>query len=157
MIKNNLILRKGIYPYEYIDSFEKLDELQLPPIEKFYSALTDRSVSFSDIKHAENVWNEFNCKTLCDYHDVYLKTDVSLLADVFQAFRKTCIKAYKLDPLYYYTAPGLSWDALLKCTKIDLELPTDIDMHLFIDKGMRGGIIDWLQLFLFLFCFFIDA
>ena len=138
--KTNLILRKGIYPYEYIDSFDKLDELQLAPIEKFYSALTDNSVSPSDYEHAENVWNEFNCKTLGDYHDVYLQTDVTLLADVFQAFRKTCIKAYKLDPLHYYTAPGLSWDALLKCTKIDLELLKDIDMHMFIEKGMRGGI-----------------
>ena len=63
-----------------------------------------------------------------------------LLADVFQTFRKTCLGSYKLDPLHYYTAPGLSWDALLKYTKSDLELLTDIDMHLFIEKGMRGGI-----------------
>ena len=63
-----------------------------------------------------------------------------LPADIFQTFRKTCMGAYKLDPLRYYTVPGLSWDALLKLTKIDLELLTDIDMHIFIEKGIRGGI-----------------
>ena len=83
---------------------------------------------------------EFNCKTVGDYHGLYLKTDVVLLAEVFQTFRKPCLDAYKLDPLHYNTAPGLSWDALLKHTKIDLELLTDIDMHLFKEKGMRGGI-----------------
>ena len=86
------------------------------------------------------MWKTFNCKTLGDYHDLYLRTDVLLLADIFQTFRKTCMNNYKLDPLHYYTAPGLSWDALLKYTEIDLELLTDIDMHLFIEKGMRGGI-----------------
>ena len=86
------------------------------------------------------MWIEFNCKTLGDYHDLYLITDVVLLADVFQTFRKTCLGSYKLDPLHYYTAPGLSWDALLKYTKSDLELLTDMNMHLFIEKGMRGGI-----------------
>ena len=86
------------------------------------------------------MWAEFNCKNLGDYHDLYLKIDVILLTDVFQTFRKTCLASYKLDPLHYYIAPGLSWDALLKYTKSDLELLTDIDMHLFIEKGMRGGI-----------------
>ena len=134
------ILRKGVYPYQYIDSFEKFNETELPPIEKFYSSLNDESIKQTDYEHAQKVWNAFNCKTIGDYHDLYLKTDVVLLADVFQNFRKVCMNAYKLDPLHYYTAPGLSWDALLKLTKIDLELLTDIDQHLFIEKGMRGGI-----------------
>ena len=86
------------------------------------------------------MWKEFECKTLGDYHDLYLKTDVTLLADVFQNFRKVCHDAFGLDPLHYYTAPGLAWDALLKRTNIKLDLLTDIDMHLFIEKGMRGGI-----------------
>ena len=138
--KTGVILRKGVYPYEYIDSHERFNETQLPPIETFYSKLSDETVSQNDYEYAQNVWKEFNCKTLGDYHDLYLKSDVTLLADVFQTFRKTCMEAYKLDPLHYYTAPGLSWDALLKYTKIDLELLTDMDMHLFIEKGMRGGI-----------------
>ena len=138
--QNFELLRKGVYPYEYVDSFERFNETQLPPIDKFYSSLTDESIKQKDYEHAQKVWKEFNCKTLGDYHDLYLKSDVTLLADVFQTFRKTCMKSYKLDPLHYYTSPGLSWDALLKYTKIDLELLTDMDMHLFIEKGMRGGI-----------------
>ena len=138
--KTPLILRKGVYPYEYIDSLDRFAETQLPPIDSFYSRLTDEKISAKDYEHAQKVWEAFNCKTLGDYHDLYLKTDITLLADVFQTFRKTCMGAYRLDPLHYYTAPGLSWDALLKYTKVDLELLTDMDMHLFIEKGMRGGI-----------------
>ena len=115
--QNFELLQKGVYPYEYIDSHERFNETQLPPIEKFYCKLSDETVSQNDYEHAQNVWKEFNCKTLGDYHDLYLKSDVTLLADVFQTFRKTCMEAYKLDPLHYYTAPGLSWDALLKYTK----------------------------------------
>ena len=138
--QNFELLKKGVYPYEYFDSFEKFNETQLPPIEQFFSSLTDETISQKDYEYAQKIWKEFNCKTLGDYHDLYLKSDVTLLADVFQTFRKTCMEAYKLDPLHYYTAPGLSWDALLKYTKIDLELLTDMDMYLFIEKGMRGGI-----------------
>ena len=78
-----------------------------------------------------------HCKT---YHDLYLKSDVLLLADVFENFRKTCLKHYKLDPCYYYTAPGLAWDACLKETKQDLELLKDYDMLMMFEKGIRGGI-----------------
>ena len=136
----HLIAGKGFYPYEYIDSHERFKETELPPMEAFYSKLTNETISAKNYEHAQTVWKKINCQTLGDYHDLYLKSDVLLLADVFQTFRKTCMEAYKLDPLHYYTAPGLSWDALLKYTKIDLELLTDMDMHLFIEKGMRGGI-----------------
>ena len=88
----------------------------------------------------QKVWETFSCETLGDYHDLYLKTDVTLLADEFQTFRRTCMNAYKLDPLHYYTAPGLSWDALLKHNGIELELLTDYDQHLLIEIGMRGGV-----------------
>ena len=124
----------------YMDSFYRFQETELPPIEKFHSSLTDESISKKDYQHAQKVWKPLSCETLGDYHDVYLKTDVTLLADVFQTFRRTCMYAYQLDPLHYYTAPGLSWDALLKYTGIELELLTDYDQHLFIEKGMRGGI-----------------
>ena len=91
-------------------------------------------------EHAKNVWNTFKLQSMGEYHDLYLKSDVLLLADVFENFRKTCIQYYKLDPCHYFTSPGLSWDAMLKMTDIKLKLITDIDMYQFIEKGMRGGI-----------------
>ena len=86
------------------------------------------------------VWKTFNCKTLADYHDLYLKTDVNLLSDVFENVRNICLQQYTLDPANYYTSPGLSWDALLEKTNVNLELLTDYDMHLMIERGLRGGI-----------------
>ena len=87
-----------------------------------------------------NVWNTFNCQTLQDYHDIYLKSDVLLLADVFESFRKMCLNHYQLDPCHYYTAPGLAWDACLKLTKQELQLLTDYDMLMMFEQGIRGGI-----------------
>ena len=75
-----------------------------------------------------------------DYHDLYLKTDVLLLADVFEEFRKVCLENYELDPAWYFTSPGLAWDEALKKTKVKLELLTDIDMLQMIEKGTRGGV-----------------
>ncbi|KAK3767931.1 hypothetical protein RRG08_052614 [Elysia crispata] len=138
--KRGLLMRKGVYPYEYVDSWGRFEETQLPPKEAFYSKLSDENISDSDYGHAQRVWETFGCKTLGNYTDLYCRTDVLLLADVFETFRKTSQKQYGLDPAHYYTSPGLSWDALLKKTKVELELITDYDQHLFIEKGMRGGI-----------------
>ena len=131
--------KKGVYPYDYMDSFKKFKE-QLPSKEEFYSILNDKHISAEDYKHAQNVWNTFNLKNMGEYHDLYLASYILLLADVFENFRKTCLKYYKLDPCHYFTSPGLSWDAMLKMTNIKLELMTDIDMFQFIEKGLRGGI-----------------
>ena len=138
--KFNLITRKGVFPYEYMDSFDRFEETQLPPKENFYSSLTDESISDSDYQHAQEVWTTFNCRTIGDYHDLYLQTDVLLVADVFENFRRTALSTYKLDPAHYYTLPGYSWDCLLKCTNIELEQITEANMYLFIEKGLRGGI-----------------
>ena len=135
-----LIKRKGVYPYDYMDSFQRFSEKSLPAREDFYSILNDTNISESDYEHAKQVWSEFQIKDLGDYHDLYLRTDVLLLADVFESFRKTCLGYYRLDPCHYYSAPGLSWDALLRMTKINLDLISDLDQQLFIEKGMRGGI-----------------
>ncbi|KAK3753831.1 hypothetical protein RRG08_006222 [Elysia crispata] len=135
-----LLMRKGVYPYEYMDSWERFEETQLPPKEDFYSKLTGENISDSDYTHAQRVWETFGCQNLGNYTDLYCRTDVLLLADVFENFRKTSQKQYGLDPANYYTSPGLSWDALLKKTGVELELLTDYDQHLFIEKGMRGGI-----------------
>ena len=135
----NLMKRKGIYPYDHMDSFDRFNETQLPEKQDFYSILNNEHISDEQYKHAQNVWNTFNLKTMGDYHDLYLKSDILLLADVFENFRKTCLQYYKLDPCHYFTSPGLSWDAMLKMTDIKLELMVDIDMFQFIEKGMRGG------------------
>ena len=135
-----LLTRKGVYPYDYVSSLEKLSETQLPPKEEFYSKLNDEDISDDDYQHAINVWNTFECKTIRDYHDLYLKSDVLLLADVFENFRKTCLKHYNLDPAHYYTSPGLAWDACLKETGQHLQLLNDYDMLMMIERGIRGGI-----------------
>ena len=88
----------------------------------------------------ERIWDKFNMKNMGDYHDHYFKKDVLLLADVFEKFINTCLKYYELDPCHYFSAPGLSWDAMLKSTDVKLEKISDIDQYLFIEKGSRGGI-----------------
>ena len=135
-----ILTRKGVYPYDYVSSLEKLSETQLPPKEEFYSKLNDENISEEDFYHAIRVWDIFNCKTIRDYHDLYLKSDVLLLADVFENFRKTCLKHYNLDPAHYYTSPGLAWDACLKTTKQELQLLDDYDMLMMFERGIRGGI-----------------
>ena len=136
----NLMTRKGVYPYEYMDSWVKFDEIALPTKDLFYSTLTGEDISDVDYEHAKNVFSNFEMQDLRDYHNFYLLTDVLLLADVFESFRNTCISNYDLDPAHCYTAPGLSWQAALKMTGITLDLLTDIDMHLFIEAGIRGGV-----------------
>jgi hypothetical protein len=137
----HLLTRKGVYPYNYMDSWEKFDvstkELKK---EHFTNDLTGDEITDENFKFYKKVCKELKIETLGEYHDIYLKTDVLLLADVFENFRKTCLEYYKLDPCHYYTAPGLAWDACLKMTKIKLELISDIDMYLFIEKGLRGGV-----------------
>ena len=136
----DLMSQKGVYPYDCIDSFEKFNEKELPTQDQFYSVLNDQHITDDVYNHAKEVWNTFMIRTLGDYHDLYLVSDVLLLTDVFENFRKTCMQYYKLDACHYFTSPGLSWDAMLKMTNIKLELMTDIDMFQFIEKGMRGGV-----------------
>ena len=136
----HLMKAKGVYPYDYMDSFSKFDDTVLPQKEYFYSLLNDEDISDDDYNHAKDVWNTFSIKNMGEYHDLYLRSDVLLLADVFENFRLACLKNYTLDPGHYVSSPGLSWDAMLKMTDINLELITDIDQQLFIEKGMRGGI-----------------
>ena len=138
--QRQLLLRKGIYPYEYMDKWERLDERMLPPIEKFFNSLKQEPCSREDYAHALQVWDEFHCSTLKDYQDLYLKTDVLLLADIFENFREISVRNYQLDPAYYVSSPQLSWDAMLLFTKCELELIADPEMFLMLDQGLRGGV-----------------
>ena len=136
-----LLEKEFILPvYEYVNFWDRFNETQLPPIDAFYSNLNMSSISEDDYQHAQRVWEEFGIYNLGDYHDLYLRTDVVLLANVFEAFRDTCLKHYKLDPAHFYTSPGLAWHACLKRTGIKLELLTDPDMLLMFEWGIRGGI-----------------
>ena len=136
----DLLKRKGVFPYEYMTDFSKLGVKSLPPKEAFYSQLNDNHISDKDYDHAKKVWKTFNCKTMRDYHNLYLKTDVLLLTDVMTEFRKTCKKTYGLEALHYYTSPGLAWDAMLKITEVEIDLISDPDMYLMVESGIRCGI-----------------
>ena len=138
--QTKLLKQKGHYPYEYMDSVEKFKDKKPPPRKAFYSKLSGRGITEKDYKHVLNVWNSFNMETMKDYHNLYNDSDVLLLADVFENFRDICLKIYGLDPVYYYTTPGLAWDACLKMTGINLELLSNPDMLLMFEKGIRGGI-----------------
>lgn len=135
-----LLTRKGVFPYEYVDCWEKLEEISLPPKENFYSQLSDSHISDGDYEHAQVVWNAFCAKTLGEYSDLYLKTDVLLLAEVFENFRTICLITYKLDPCQYLTTPSLSWNAMMKYTAVELQLLTDYEMIQFVKSAIRGGI-----------------
>ena len=135
-----LLLRKGIYPYEYMDSWGKFNETSLPSKEDFYSNLNMEDIDYIDYRHGNNVFKEFRLENLGDYHDLYVQSDTLLLADVFNNFRDMCIKEYELDPAHFLSLPGLAWQACLKKTNIELELLTDYDMLLMAEEGVRGGI-----------------
>ena len=123
-----------------MDSYKKLYENKLPDKSKFFSSLKDECISEKEYLKAVDIWNVFKMASMGNYHDLYLKTAVLLLSDVFEKFINTCLDYYGLDPWHYFSSPGLSWDAVRKMTKIELDLLSDINMHLFVEKGMRGGI-----------------
>ena len=127
-----LVKQRGVYPYEYMNSFEKFFEDKLPDRCKFFSYLKDECISKKNYFKAIDVWNASKMDTMGDYHDLYLKADVSLLADVFEKFICRCLDYYGLDSCHYFNNPGLSWNAMLKMTKIELDVISDIDMHVFI-------------------------
>lgn len=140
MEKIKLLMEKGIYPYDYTTSFETLNEKELPPRECFYNKLNDTDVTDEDYKRAKTVWDVFDIKDVGSYSDLYLKTDVLLLADVFENFRFMCLQQFQLDAAYYRTVAAYSWAAMKKMTGVKLESITDIDILLFVERGIRGGI-----------------
>ena len=112
------MLRKGVYLYEYMDSWEKFNETSLPIKEDFYSHLNVEDIEDIDYRHGNNLFNNFKVNKLGDYHDLYVQSDTLLLANVFENFRDTCINVYELDPAHFLSLPGLAWQACLKKTNI---------------------------------------
>ena len=149
--KNLKILKKGAYPYEYMNSFKRFNKEKLCARRYFFNStkkgkidedgkISDVHISIEDYIVCEKIWDKFGTKNMGDYHDRFLKKDVLLLADVFEKFIKTCLEYYELDLCHYFSSPGLSWDAMLKMTDVKLEKISDIAKYLFIEKGSRGGI-----------------
>ena len=133
-----LLLRKGVYPYEDMDNWEKFDETIVPPKEDFYSKLNLKDVSDEDYAHAQKEWKVVQIKDRGEYHDLYAPRDTLLVADVFENFRDKCIEIYELYPAYFVTVPGLAWKACSKKTEVELELLSDYDMFLMAENGVRG-------------------
>ena len=127
-------MRKGVYPYDYVDCMKKLDQTSLPPKEPLCFKLTHEGNTDEDYQHAQTVWKEFNIESMKDYYNLYNLSDVLLLVDVFENFRNICANHYGLDPVWYSSAPGRAWDAALKITKIQLDLLS----HSMIESGIRG-------------------
>ena len=138
--QTDLLSRKGVFPYEFMDSFEKF-HFTFPEKDAFFSQLTGE-VSDEDFSHAKKVWEKFGMTDLGEYHDLYLKTDVFLLADVVENFRTVLLKNYLLDPAWFLTAPAFFWEAMLKMTGVELELicEGDIEMFRFFERQIRGGV-----------------
>ena len=135
-----LLLRKGVYPYEYMDSWKYSMKLPFQIKKFFYSELNLEDIADIDYVHAQKVFKEFKSKNLVDYYDLYVQGDTLLLADIFENFRNKCIEIYELEPAHFLSVPGLAWEACLKKTWAKLELLTNIDMLLRIVKGIQGGI-----------------
>ena len=135
-----LLLRKGVYPYEYMDSWKTFNETSLPSKEDFYSNLNMENIDDIDYRHGNDVFKRFELENFGDYHDLYVQSDTLLLADVFENFRDMCIKEHELDAAHFLSLPGLAWQARLKKTNIELELLTNYDMLLMVEEGVRGGI-----------------
>ena len=121
-------------------NFDKFNEKSRPPIDKFYNKLHDKPMKDEEYARVLEFWKHFNCSDLCHFQDIYLKTDVLLLASIFERFRKTAIVEFGLDPCHFFSSPGLTWAAMMRSTQAEIELISDVDMLLMIEKRIRGGL-----------------
>ena len=139
-LTDEIIKRKGVFPYAYFDQLIKLDETCLPSIEKFKNDLSGEECSADDYSHAQLAWSKFNCKTFGDYMIAYLKLDVFLLADVFEEFRRVALDEDELDPVHFVSLPAMSFKSAFKMTKETIHLLSDPEMYNLFERGIRGGL-----------------
>lgn len=137
---DDIVFAKGVYPYSYMSSREKFAETCLPPLESFYDTLRDEPLKQEDYVRAQEIWTKFGISSMEAYHNHYLVTDVLLLTDVFEHFRRSVLDLHGLDCLHFPTQPSLAWSMALKHTGAKLDLITDPDAYLMIENSMRGGI-----------------
>ena len=135
-----MLLRKGVYPYEFIDSWGRFNETTLPNKNVFYSILYLEDITDEDYIHARKVFEELELENLGEYHDLYIESYTLLLADVFENFRNKCTEIYELDPAQFLSTPGLALQAYFKKTGIKLELLTNNDVLMLVRKEIRGGM-----------------
>jgi len=129
------------FPHYYLDSISKLNETCLPHLHKFTNPLNQKTLSVEDYNYAQEVWNKFECRSISEFLELYMKSKILILADVFEHFRSVCLKIYKLDPINYIDASTMSWDAMLKCTKIQLDLIGDPDKSRFFQSATRASLV----------------
>ena len=137
---HEILMEKGVFPYDYVKDFDVFSETSLPSQDDFYNKLNEEGVSDKDYARAQRTWDAVGCSTFLDYMETYVLTDALLLCDVFENFRSLCQTNYGLDPCHYLSLPGFGFDAMLKMTRVELELFTDMDMYLFVEQSLRGGI-----------------
>lgn len=134
------IICKSAFPYEFLDKFEKFDFEYFPNIEEFNSSLNFTKIDENRYNRAKYIYKYFKLRNFGDFTDFYCLLDSCLLADIFTKFRNDSLRIYGLEPLHYFSIPSLSWDAMLKYTKIEIELFSDVNMYLWIEKSLRGGV-----------------
>jgi len=143
-----MLTSKGVFPYSFVDSFEKLtDTVSFPPIAAFHDDVIGKPISLADWNIGKNVWEKLHCPDLMSYHNIYLMRDVLGLADCFQLFRKTMLAKYHLDPVHYLSTPMFTWDAMLRFVQqrrgpnfyIQLFFDKQMSFYEFFEKGRRGG------------------
>ena len=139
-VTRDIIERKGLFPYEYFNSLDRLSDMQLPSKPHFYDSLSEQHVTDEEYAHAQKAWDAFHCTSFGEYTQRYLELDVYLLADIFEHYRKTCFKTDGLDPTHFFTSPGYSFTAALKQTNEEIELLQDPQMHELFERGIRGGM-----------------
>ena len=138
--KLGMLVRKGVFPYSWLDHVSKLDATSLPPKASFFNDLSESPCTEADYDHATKVWRDFGITSFKDYTDLYVKTDVLLLVDIFNRYRQECLNSYGLDSIHYFTCPGLTFDAGLKFCDVKLELLTNVDQYIFCERAIRGGV-----------------
>lgn len=138
--QRKLLTKKQVFPYDWLTNPDKLNETSLPSKDAFFNKLNNEGINDADYEHAQTVFKKLGCKSFKDYHDLYLTTDVLLLTDIFEHFRKMCLQFYKLDPVYYCSLPGFSWDAMLKFTNAQIEICKEPTILSMIQANIRGGV-----------------